>query len=254
MTAARQSDDLADTVDYGALAAGRRRRGRRPLLPPARGPRGPHRQRAALVDPRLDRRGHRAQAAAAPRRSTSARPASGSVAAVEPTARGRTDLARRAFIGLGSNLGDRRAHLRGSRRSLRAPATSSPSRPVYETEPVGGPAGQEPYLNVVVELCDRRLAPPSCSSAARPLEAPAGRVRAERWGPRTLDVDVLLVEGRGRRRARSRRAPSPHVGAAVRPRSRWPTWPPSWSDRPSWRPLVGDVSVWVGCSRRFRIV
>jgi 2-amino-4-hydroxy-6-hydroxymethyldihydropteridine diphosphokinase len=64
--------------------------------------------------------------------------------------------------------------------------------PVYETDPVGGPAGQDAYLNAVVEL-DTDLDPRSLLELAHRLEAAAGRVREERWGPRTLDVDVLLV-------------------------------------------------------------
>jgi 2-amino-4-hydroxy-6-hydroxymethyldihydropteridine diphosphokinase len=64
--------------------------------------------------------------------------------------------------------------------------------PVYETDPVGGPPDQPPYLNVVVEL-STVLGPRELLDVARHLEADAGRVRAERFGPRTLDVDVLLV-------------------------------------------------------------
>lgn len=64
--------------------------------------------------------------------------------------------------------------------------------PVYETDPVGGPADQPPYLNLVVEL-STVLGPRQLLELALRLEAAAGRVRAERFGPRTLDVDVLLV-------------------------------------------------------------
>jgi 2-amino-4-hydroxy-6-hydroxymethyldihydropteridine diphosphokinase len=64
--------------------------------------------------------------------------------------------------------------------------------PVYETEPVGGPSGQGRYLNLVAEL-DTDLGPRRLLELAQRLEVAAGRVRAERWGPRTLDVDVLLV-------------------------------------------------------------
>jgi len=64
--------------------------------------------------------------------------------------------------------------------------------PVYETAPVGGPAGQGPYLNLVAEL-DTDLAPRELLELARRLEEEAGRVRTVRHGPRTLDVDVLLV-------------------------------------------------------------
>ena len=66
--------------------------------------------------------------------------------------------------------------------------------PLYETEPVGGPAGQGLYLNVVVELSTEDT-PRRLLERCRALEAAAGRVRAEHWGPRTLDADVLLVEG-----------------------------------------------------------
>jgi 2-amino-4-hydroxy-6-hydroxymethyldihydropteridine diphosphokinase len=83
----------------------------------------------------------------------------------------------RAFLGLGSNLGDRMALLRSAVRSIPGVVKVSP---VYETAPVGGPPGQDPYLNVVVEV-------------ARRLEQEAGRVRTVKDGPRTLDVDVLLV-------------------------------------------------------------
>ncbi len=64
--------------------------------------------------------------------------------------------------------------------------------PVYESQPVGGPEGQGPYLNAVVELATERT-PRQLLELARTLEDRAGRVRTERDGPRTLDVDVLLV-------------------------------------------------------------
>ncbi len=100
----------------------------------------------------------------------------------------------RAFVGLGSNLGDRRAHLHAAVDGLRAGGDVVAVSPLYETEPVGGPAGQGPYLNVVVELFTEDT-PRELLERCRALEAAAGRVRAERWGPRTLDADVLLVEG-----------------------------------------------------------
>ena len=101
---------------------------------------------------------------------------------------------RRAFVGLGSNLGDRRALLAAAVVGLRRGDDVVAVSPLYETEPVGGPDGQGPYLNLVVELATtdppRRLL-----ERCRELEAQAGRVRAQRWGPRTLDADVLWVEG-----------------------------------------------------------
>jgi len=95
----------------------------------------------------------------------------------------------RAFLGLGSNLGDRWQYLREAIASLPDVVAVSP---VYETEPVGGPEDQGPYLNLVVEL-DTDLGPRDLLELAHGLEAAAERVRVERWGPRTLDVDVLLV-------------------------------------------------------------
>jgi len=95
----------------------------------------------------------------------------------------------RAFLGLGSNLGDRLAELR---RAVGALAEVVAVSPVYETDPVGGPAGQPPYLNLVVEL-DTRSSPRELLQLSRRLEADAGRERTVHHGPRTLDVDVLLV-------------------------------------------------------------
>ena len=95
----------------------------------------------------------------------------------------------RAFLGLGSNLGDRWAELRTAVAGLPDVVAVSP---VYETAPVGGPAGQGRFLNLVVEL-DTELSPRRLLEVARRLEEAAGRVRSERWGPRPLDVDVLLV-------------------------------------------------------------
>ena len=94
-------------------------------------------------------------------------------------------------MGLGSNLGDRRRHLKDAVDSLPGVVAVSP---VYETDPVGGPGGQDPYLNVVVEL-DTDLSPRELLGVCHRLESAAGRVRTVRWGPRTLDVDILLFDG-----------------------------------------------------------
>jgi 2-amino-4-hydroxy-6-hydroxymethyldihydropteridine diphosphokinase len=95
----------------------------------------------------------------------------------------------RAFLALGSNLGDRRAYL--SSALERIPDVVAVSQ-LYETDPVGGPPGQGAYLNCVVELRTTRSSR-ELLAAAQAAEAAAERVRVERWGPRTLDVDVLLV-------------------------------------------------------------
>jgi 2-amino-4-hydroxy-6-hydroxymethyldihydropteridine diphosphokinase len=95
----------------------------------------------------------------------------------------------RAFLGLGSNLGERRELLRAGVASLPDVVAVSP---VYETDPVGGPEDQGPFLNCVVELATV-LTPAELLEAAHRAEEAAHRVRVVRWGPRTLDVDVLLV-------------------------------------------------------------
>ena len=92
-------------------------------------------------------------------------------------------------MGLGSNLGDRWGTLAAAVRAMPDVVAVSP---VYETQSVGGPPDQPAYLNLVVEL-DTARSPRQLLEDARRLEAAAGRVRHERWGPRTLDVDVLLV-------------------------------------------------------------
>ncbi len=66
--------------------------------------------------------------------------------------------------------------------------------PVYETAPVGGPTGQGHYLNVIVGL-DTDLSPHSLLEFVQRIESDAGRVRRKRWGARTLDIDIVVIEG-----------------------------------------------------------
>lgn len=98
----------------------------------------------------------------------------------------------RAYLSLGSNVGDRGAHLAAGVAIVAAGQRHRLSR-VYETEPVGGVA-QDDYWNLVLEL-DTDLSPRELLGRARAAEAARGRERALRWGPRTLDVDVLWCEG-----------------------------------------------------------
>ena len=91
------------------------------------------------------------------------------------------------MLSLGSNLGDRLAHLRAGVAVLEPVAVS----PVYETAPWGG-VDQDDFLNVVV-LCDYD-ADEAWRRAVR-AEEQEGRVRDVRWGPRTLDVDVVVADG-----------------------------------------------------------
>ena len=98
-----------------------------------------------------------------------------------------------AYLALGSNLGDRLEHLRVAARKLESTKGIDVVRSsrVYETEPVGPPQPQ--YLNAVIEV-DTTLMPRELLDAARGVEDSLGRVRAERWGPRTIDVDILLYD------------------------------------------------------------
>jgi 2-amino-4-hydroxy-6-hydroxymethyldihydropteridine diphosphokinase len=96
----------------------------------------------------------------------------------------------RAYVGLGSNLGDRLENLLRAVRLLeeRDVAVRRSSR-VYETEPVGGPE-QPDYLNAVIEVEAKGSAWDLLDTCLR-IENEMGRVRDERWGPRVVDLDVL---------------------------------------------------------------
>ena len=101
----------------------------------------------------------------------------------------------RAHVGLGSNLGDRLATLDAAVRALDADESThvmAVSR-VFETVPVGGPE-QGPYLNAVAVLETDR-SPYQLLDLLQSTETSLGRVRAEHWGPRTADLDLLLYDG-----------------------------------------------------------
>ena len=94
-------------------------------------------------------------------------------------------------MALGANVGDRAAHLAHARARLGAlPGTrlAAVSR-VEETAPLG-PVPQGPYLNQMV-LLETTLTPAALLAACRAIEAERGRERRERWGPRTLDLDIV---------------------------------------------------------------
>lgn len=104
-----------------------------------------------------------------------------------------TGAARRAYLGIGSNLGERLGHLQLAVDQLATTdgVTVVGVSPVYETDPVGGPE-QPDFLNAVVAV-DTVLDAHELLRVAQAIETEAERVRTVRWGPRTLDVDVLLV-------------------------------------------------------------
>jgi len=99
-----------------------------------------------------------------------------------------------AYLGLGSNLGDRLANLReaaallGAQEGLKVLRSSR----VYESDPVAGPPQPE-YLNAVLEV-ETSLSPIELLGVCQRVEKALGRVRGERWGPRTMDVDVLTYD------------------------------------------------------------
>jgi 2-amino-4-hydroxy-6-hydroxymethyldihydropteridine diphosphokinase len=99
--------------------------------------------------------------------------------------------AERAYVALGSNLGDRAAHLAAARDALtRLPGTTLvAASTVEETAPLAGMA-QPPYLNQMV-LLETRLTPRELLAACQAIEQAEGRVRTERWGARTLDLDIV---------------------------------------------------------------
>ncbi|MCR4526919.1 2-amino-4-hydroxy-6-hydroxymethyldihydropteridine diphosphokinase [Kocuria rhizophila] len=120
----------------------------------------------------------------------------------------------RCVVALGANLGDRITALREAVRELAATpgiallATS----PVVRTRSVGGPEGSPDYLNAVVELSSD-LTPFELLEVCQGIEHRHGRTREVRWGPRTLDLDVICVAGA---RSTDPRLELPHPRAAQR--------------------------------------
>jgi 2-amino-4-hydroxy-6-hydroxymethyldihydropteridine diphosphokinase len=119
----------------------------------------------------------------------------------------------RAYVALGSNLGDRAGHLAAARASLAAlPGTRLLAESaVEETEPLAG-MDQPPYLNQMV-LLETALEPRALLAACQAIERSRGRVRAERWGPRTLDLDIVRY---GHRRIADPDLIIPHPGLSDR--------------------------------------
>jgi len=179
---AAASDELDDTIDYGALAAAAVRvvsEERWKLL---------ERLAQRIVEDVVDADRRVTAVTVTVRKLRPPVPVDLGSAGVRVTRR-----RRRAFLGLGANLGGRQQTLREAVAALPDVVAVSP---LYETEALGGPAGQPPFLNLVVELATVR-SPRDLLEIAHRLEAAAGRDRRteERFGPRPLDVDVLWVEG-----------------------------------------------------------
>ena len=105
-------------------------------------------------------------------------------------------MSNRVYIALGSNLGDRSANLARARaaianlKGVRVVGESA----VEETAPLG-PIPQGPYLNQMIAI-ETELTPRQVLGALQRIERAAGRVRVVKWGPRTLDLDIVMIEGK----------------------------------------------------------
>lgn len=100
-----------------------------------------------------------------------------------------------SYIGIGSNLGDRRGTILGAIEAIRAAPGILEVVPssIHETLALGGPPGQGEYLNAAARV-ETTLSPHALLDVLLGIEARFGRVRGERWGPRTLDLDLLLYD------------------------------------------------------------
>ncbi|HUH06181.1 MAG TPA: 2-amino-4-hydroxy-6-hydroxymethyldihydropteridine diphosphokinase [Egibacteraceae bacterium] len=119
------------------------------------------------------------------------------------------------FLGLGANLGDPLAQLQSAVEAIDADArtTVQTVSSVYETEPIGGPRDQPTYLNIAVYALTGR-SPRRLLRVCADIEARLGRVRGERWGPRAIDIDILLYAARV---VQTRDLQIPHPRLAERP-------------------------------------
>ena len=104
----------------------------------------------------------------------------------------------RVYLSLGSNLGDREGYLRAAVARLAAlPETRLTAESAIIETPPWGKTDQPAFLNMAVAL-DTALTPEALHAATRRIEAEMGRERRERWGPRTLDIDLLMYDGETR--------------------------------------------------------
>ena len=99
----------------------------------------------------------------------------------------------RYAIGLGSNVGDRLSHLRSAVDAVSDLGTNLVVSGLYETEPVGGPT-QGLYLNAIVTI-ESDLVASDLLVSLQTIETDQGRIRRERWGERTLDLDIISSDG-----------------------------------------------------------
>lgn len=123
------------------------------------------------------------------------------------------------FVGLGANLGDPATQLRAAVQALAdLPQTTVCKVSTFYRSAAIGPAGQPDYCNAVAQL-DTGLEPLPLLDALQAIETAAGRVRGERWGPRRLDLDLLL---HGQTVCSTARLTLPHPELAFRDFVLWP--------------------------------
>ena len=115
----------------------------------------------------------------------------------DASARGYAPTRPRALVALGSNLDDPYGRMRSALAELASLGRVEAKSSLYRTAPVGGPAGQAPYLNAVVALTPHPHLnhPRDLMAALLTVESRMGRTRTVRWGPRTIDLDLLDVGG-----------------------------------------------------------
>jgi 2-amino-4-hydroxy-6-hydroxymethyldihydropteridine diphosphokinase len=118
----------------------------------------------------------------------------------------------RVVVGMGSNVGDRLAHLQAAAQKLAKIAHVERASHIYETAPMGGPE-QGAFYNAAVRVTYDGQ-PIDLLDALQSIELMLGRVRQERWGPRTIDLDILWIEGIA---MESDRLIVPHERLAERP-------------------------------------
>lgn len=104
----------------------------------------------------------------------------------------------RAYLSLGSNMGDRKGYLRRAVEMLgRLPGTRVTAQSSVIETPPWGKTDQPAFLNMAVAL-ETTLSPEELLDHIQSIERALGRQRAEHWGPRTLDIDILVYEGESR--------------------------------------------------------
>ena len=103
-------------------------------------------------------------------------------------------MTKRVYLGLGSNLGDRDAHLNDAISTLSShdAINITEQSSVIETEPIGN-TNQGKFLNAVIEI-ETTMTPQELLQTCLDIEIQQGRVRSEKWGPRTIDIDILFFD------------------------------------------------------------